>query len=98
MKLTELMRDIAVPVLDTEIQGITCDSRRVRPGWAFVCIRGTAADGHRFARQAQENGAAVIVAQEDTGCENQLLVSATRPGEDSTGRRGLLVVLISKLS
>ena len=79
MKLTELMRDIAVPVLDTEIQGITCDSRRVRPGWAFVCIRGTAADGHRFARQAQENGAAVIVAQEDTGCENQLLVSATRP-------------------
>ncbi len=30
MKLTELMRDIAVPAFDTEIQGITCDSRRVR--------------------------------------------------------------------
>lgn len=79
MKLSDLMRDILTPPFEEEIQGITCDSRRVRPGWAFVCIRGTAADGHRYARQAEESGAAVIVAEQDTGCSRQLLVPATRP-------------------
>ena len=67
MKLWELMRDTgAQPVRCTdemEIQGICCDSRRVEPGFAFVCIRGTAMDGHDYARQAAENGAAVIVAE-----------------------------------
>ena len=67
MKLSDLMRDILTPPFEEEIQGITCDSRRVRPGWAFVCIRGTAALGHRSARPAEESFAAVIVAEQATG-------------------------------
>ena len=67
MKLCELMRDTGTlpgryPE-EMEIQGVCCDSRRVEPGFAFVCIRGTAMDGHDYARQAAESGAAVIVAE-----------------------------------
>lgn len=60
-----------------EITGISCDSRSVKPGYAFVCIKGTKSDGHAFAAAAQAAGAAVIVAERDTGLENQLLVPDT---------------------
>mgnify|MGYP005941625785 CR=1 FL=1 len=63
MKLCELMRDTGVlpgPFPEREeLKGLSCDSRRVEPGFAFVCIRGTAVDGHEYVRQAVENGAAV---------------------------------------
>ena len=62
---------------ETEIAGITCDSRAVKEGYAFVCIKGSAADGHKFAKSAYESGAAVIIAEEDTGVANQILVSDT---------------------
>ena len=46
MKLSQLMIGVDAAYADgeMEIEGITCDSRRVKPGWAFVCIQGTAAD------------------------------------------------------
>jgi len=81
MKLSELMKGLNLPANlndDMEIAGITCDSRRVDKGWVFVCIRGSSADGHRFAPQAEKAGAALIVAEEDTGCSSQLLVPSTR--------------------
>ena len=53
---------------ELEIAGITCDSRRVGPGWVFVCIRGVERDGHRYAAQAEQAGAAAIVAEEEIGC------------------------------
>ena len=33
------------PVLDVSCQGVTHDSRSVRPGWIFVALRGQKADG-----------------------------------------------------
>ncbi len=80
MKLSQLMNNTSVALFngDTDIAGITCDSRRVAAGWAFVCIRGATADGHQFAAQAAKSGAAVIVAEEDTGCPGQILVPSTR--------------------
>ena len=62
---------------DIEISGVTCDSREVKPGFAFVCIKGTVSDGHKYAKSAVEKGAAVIIAQEDTGLNNQIIVSDT---------------------
>ncbi len=64
--------------MDSDITGICCDSRRVEPGYAFVCISGTAQDGHNYAGQAVENGAAVVVAERDLGLPNQVLVSSGR--------------------
>lgn len=72
MKLSQIFSGVPVTLGEEtgnrEIAGITCDSRRAGPGWAFVCIRGTGADGHRYAAQAEKAGAAVIIAEEAVGC------------------------------
>ena len=41
------------------------DSRKVKLGDIFFCIKGTAMDGHDFAESAAKNGAAVIVYEHD---------------------------------
>lgn len=78
MKLTQLMEGCGITPADVEVKGITCDSRRVEPGWVFVCISGTAVDGHQFAEQAKKAGAAAIVCERDLGLDGQLLVPSTR--------------------
>ncbi len=40
---------------------VTSDSRAVCPGTLFVAVRGTAADGHRFVRDAVDRGASAVV-------------------------------------
>jgi len=47
-----------------EIRGISADSRRVRPGDAFVAVPGTNTDGLRFATAAVAAGAVAIVAEQ----------------------------------
>ncbi len=46
---------------DTEVSGITIDSRSVQAGWLFVAIKGTQTDGHLYIAKAIELGASVIV-------------------------------------
>jgi UDP-N-acetylmuramoyl-L-alanyl-D-glutamate--2,6-diaminopimelate ligase len=46
-----------------EVRDLAYDARRVTPGAAFFAVRGAAADGHDFAAQAVENGAAVLVVE-----------------------------------
>lgn len=60
-----------------EITGITCNSKEVRPGFAFVCLKGANSDGHKFAPDALKSGAAVIFAETDLGFENQIIVKDT---------------------
>jgi len=52
---------------DTEITGMTADSRKVQPGFLFAALRGTASDGRKFVPQAVEAGAAAILS--DGGVE-----------------------------
>ncbi|BBN98571.1 UDP-N-acetylmuramoyl-L-alanyl-D-glutamate--2,6-diaminopimelate ligase [Sporolactobacillus terrae] len=47
-----------------EIDELMIDSRLVKPGSLFFCIKGHHVDGHRFAQQAQASGASAIVAQD----------------------------------
>jgi UDP-N-acetylmuramoyl-L-alanyl-D-glutamate--2,6-diaminopimelate ligase len=47
-----------------EIRDIQIDSRKIRPGSAFVAIRGEVADGHEFIEQATANGAAAIICEQ----------------------------------
>lgn len=49
---------------DIEITGIVYDSRQTAKGNVFVCIKGYEQDGHKYARMAEEMGAALIVAQD----------------------------------
>lgn len=78
MKLSELMGEKAGKYADVEITGVTCDSRNVAPGNAFVCIKGAAADGHKFAKSAADVGAAVIVCEKEVGLEHEVFVEDSR--------------------
>lgn len=51
--------------VDTEVQGIAFDSRRVVPAGLFVAIRGHKADGAQFVADALANGAAAVVSEND---------------------------------
>ena len=82
MKLQELLQGTGIvpQAIDAsrEITAITCDSRRVEKDGLFVCIDGTAVDGHRFAADAEKAGAAVVITQRDLGLRTQLIVKDTR--------------------
>lgn len=67
MKLKDLTDEIAVEQFngswDIEIAGISYDSRKIKPGNAFVCIEGYRTDGHQYVLDAEKKGASVIIAQ-----------------------------------
>lgn len=46
---------------ETEILGMTADSRKVKPGWLFAALKGSVHDGGRFVPQAIAQGAAAIL-------------------------------------
>ena len=68
MKLAELLENLSCTCLqgtiDREVTAITSDSRKVREGSLFLCIRGAVADGHRFIPQVLEKGAKALVVEE----------------------------------
>jgi len=55
-----LRRDLAS---DPWIEGVTADSRKVKPGFLFVALPGVHADGRDFVPAALSNGAAAILAE-----------------------------------
>ncbi|MFQ5574674.1 MAG: UDP-N-acetylmuramoyl-L-alanyl-D-glutamate--2,6-diaminopimelate ligase [Terriglobia bacterium] len=67
MKLAELVSTLSECEIDglsdVDVSDIEYDSRRVKPGAAFVCISGDQVDGHDFAEEAVENGAVAVVAE-----------------------------------
>ena len=48
---------------DVEVLDLTSDSREVRPGWAFLALRGEKADGAAFVPQALDQGAVAILSE-----------------------------------
>jgi UDP-N-acetylmuramoyl-L-alanyl-D-glutamate--2,6-diaminopimelate ligase len=48
---------------DVDITDVVCDSRRVRRGSLFCCIRGRRVDGHEHAPQAVAAGAVALVSE-----------------------------------
>jgi UDP-N-acetylmuramoyl-L-alanyl-D-glutamate--2,6-diaminopimelate ligase len=63
--LDELVRGLSYELLQgsttCSLVGIASDSRKVRPGWAFVAVPGAKVDGHVFIAQALSQGAQVLV-------------------------------------
>ncbi len=51
--------------LDAGVLGIAYDSRKAGKGSLFVCIDGTAVDGHRFAGEAVKKGASALVVSKE---------------------------------
>ena len=46
---------------DCAVKGLDYDSRRVRPGWVFVAMRGESTDGNRYIDAAIASGAVAVV-------------------------------------
>ncbi|MDE6659072.1 MAG: UDP-N-acetylmuramoyl-L-alanyl-D-glutamate--2,6-diaminopimelate ligase, partial [Eubacterium sp.] len=80
MNLSEILKGIKIlnSYEETEILDVTQDSRLVKEGSLFVCVKGNTFDGHSVAKEMLEKGAAAVVTQMDLGLEKQVVVSDTR--------------------
>ena len=67
---------------ETEIAGVTADSRQVQRGWLFAAIPGGKADGARFVPEAIARGAAAILVGRGRGIsvpEHVAVLTAAEP-------------------
>ncbi len=55
-----------LPTQDVEIGHLQYDSRKIKIGDLFIAIRGIESDGHMFIEQAINQGAKVVVVEDDT--------------------------------
>lgn len=79
MKLYAILEEIRTALADCEITGVTDDTRTVREGMLFVCIKGMHFDGHSAAAEMLEKGASAVVCERDLGLgDRQILVENTR--------------------
>ena len=69
MKLSRLLERLEYEVIQgsdqTEITTLINDSRKVEKGSVFVCISGAVSDGHRFAEEVAQKGAAALIVEKD---------------------------------
>ena len=63
--------------LDADIKGVADDSRAVKEGYMFVAVKGFETDGHKYVKQAVENGAKVIVIEDISAIKKSDLSSDT---------------------
>ena len=78
LKDADLCAPLSQALACTDAADLTADSRAVREGILFFCLKGTRSDGHDFAAQALQQGAAAVVCERDLGLEKQILVRSTR--------------------
>jgi UDP-N-acetylmuramoyl-L-alanyl-D-glutamate--2,6-diaminopimelate ligase len=73
MRLRELIEGVSVIEFrgdpETDIKGIACDSRQIKPGDLFVALRGHKEDGHGYLQDALQKGAFALVAESFEGFE-----------------------------
>ncbi len=66
---------------EVHIAGLEMDSRKVRPGDLFICVRGFTVDGHDFARDAIAKGAVAVLTERELPLSKdvvQIVVPDTR--------------------
>ena len=68
MRLNQLLQRLEYTCLqgrmDIEVAEIINDSRKAKEGSLFFCIRGAVTDGHKYAKEVAEKGAAVLIVEE----------------------------------
>src|SRR5438445_1009386 len=76
VRLDRLLGDVEVLDLrgdaTVEVSAVSYDSRAVRPGALFCCVRGERTDGHQYARAATSAGAVALL------CERALALDVTQ--------------------
>ena len=61
----------AADLADTEIRGLSADSRKVGPGFLFAALPGSQADGRSYIDRALQNGAIAVLAPTGTTLERR---------------------------
>ncbi len=78
MKVSDLLQKLNCECLqgslDTEISSLVYDSRKIEPGCVFICISGAVSDGHSYAREAAEKGAAALVVEHSVDVPDDITV------------------------
>ena len=68
MILKEIIKDLHTEIvngdLNSEIEGVTSNSKEVKEGFLFAAIRGDTTDGHKFIDSAIRKGAKAIILEE----------------------------------
>ena len=67
------------------MKGIEFDSRKVRPGYTFVAIRGLNYDGHDFISQAIKNGATEVVGEKDIKIPEGIKYTKVKDSREALG-------------
>jgi UDP-N-acetylmuramoyl-L-alanyl-D-glutamate--2,6-diaminopimelate ligase len=49
--------------MNVDVKGICFDSRKVKPGYLFIAVKGTQSDGHAFIEKAVADGAVAVIAE-----------------------------------
>lgn len=49
--------------MGVDVKGICFDSRKVKPGFLFIAVKGTQSDGHAFIEKSVADGAVAIIAE-----------------------------------
>lgn len=83
MQLSELAKLLLTAKLSGDdhisVTGVEIDSRKVKPGDLFICLPGHTVDGHDYAPQALERGAAALVTERKLDLDvPQLIVKNSR--------------------
>lgn len=74
---------------DVEITGVESDSRKVKEGFLFVAVRGTAVDGHAYIDAAVATGAAAVVCEEipeKTAAEKEVCFVRVKDSAEALGK------------
>jgi UDP-N-acetylmuramoyl-L-alanyl-D-glutamate--2,6-diaminopimelate ligase len=61
-------------IKDLEITGLTCDSRKVNPGFLFAAIPGSSGDGRDYIDDALKRGASAVLAPVGTSSHGDVVV------------------------
>lgn len=83
MLLSEILKGINNTKLlnfkDTEVLGISYNSKTTKPSDIFVCLKGEHSDGHKYAQTAFEKGAVAFLCEKELDIDApQILVESTR--------------------
>lgn len=98
MLLQDLVQDLKITdtggELTCQVKGVAYDSRKVEPGYLFVCVKGLQSDGHDFIAQAVAKGATALLVEtnpEKLNLPQEVMKKLSWVQTDST-REGLALV------
>ena len=78
MILKELLQELDYEIIqgntEIEVNNVNYDSRKIKAGDMFICIKGYSSNGHDYVKAAIKNGAKVIVCQDMVEAEENITI------------------------